>query len=241
MDIINYLKERNKYFNNTYTDHYKYDNNSVPRVTEILSAMLHEDYLMYWSNSLGFKRLKYKAVLEEAASKGTYSHKAIEEYLNDNKLPNLDDIPIIARNTVDSTFSAFMKWWNIINTHNVELVYSEKTMTCDLFGGTLDLLLKIDGKYWLIDFKTSNHLNYKYYIQLSAYSYMLSLEKINIDGCLILMLDKENYSFTEYILDLSNELHYKFFNDCKDAFMSIVLAYNERLNIQSQFNDIFKK
>ena len=27
----------------------------VPRVTEILSAMMHSDNLMYWANNLGFK------------------------------------------------------------------------------------------------------------------------------------------------------------------------------------------
>ena len=51
---------------------YEFDGIVVPRVTAILSDMLHEDYLMDWSNYLGlYKHQKYKDVLDAAADKGS--------------------------------------------------------------------------------------------------------------------------------------------------------------------------
>ena len=40
-------------------NHYQYQGYNIPRVTEILSSMLHENFLMVWSNSIGlYKRQK---------------------------------------------------------------------------------------------------------------------------------------------------------------------------------------
>ena len=51
--------------------------------------------------------------------------------------------------------------------------------------------MRINGKIYLIDFKTSNHVTYKYYLQLAAYSKVLrEKENINIDGVIILQLNK---------------------------------------------------
>ena len=71
------------------SDKYKYNGNPVPRVTEILSSMLHEDYLLGWSNYLGFKRKKYKTVLEHSANIGTYAHEGIELYLKEGSILNI--------------------------------------------------------------------------------------------------------------------------------------------------------
>ena len=45
--------------------HYMYNNRyPVPRVTEILSSMIHEDHLMKWSNFIGrIKHQRYEVVL----------------------------------------------------------------------------------------------------------------------------------------------------------------------------------
>jgi len=43
---------------------YVYNGKHVPRVTNILGKTIHEDYLMQWSNSLGFKRKSYSKTLK---------------------------------------------------------------------------------------------------------------------------------------------------------------------------------
>lgn len=225
----------------SFSNKYQYNNHCVPRVTEILSAMLHEEFLMRWANSMGFKHKGYRALLKEAAEKGTYTHKAIEDFLKDGIEPNYNSIPYLARSTVENTFGAFKSWWDIINQNNkVEVIFTEERLVCKYCGGTLDCLLKINDKIWLIDFKSSNHMSYKYWLQLGAYTYMLQDNKnIKPDGCLVLMLNKENPIYAENILDFSNEIHKKFMDDCIVEFLFLVISYYGRLSIESKYKQIF--
>ena len=48
---------------NLYESIYKYNGIEVPRVTKILGKCIHNDSLMYWANSLGFKRQSYSKTL----------------------------------------------------------------------------------------------------------------------------------------------------------------------------------
>lgn len=227
--------------NAKFSARYQYENRHLPRVTEILSSMLHEEYLMNWANSLGWKRKGYRATLNEAANKGTYAHNSIEHFLKEGIEPDIEVYPIDARDSVYHTFYSFKEWWErLISNNVVELIACEKRLVCPYFGGTLDCLLRINGKVWLIDFKTSNHFGYKYSLQLSAYDYMLDLEGIHVDGCLVLLLDKNEIGFHEYILDLEhNEEHKSFFQNCRMEFLSLVMAYYGRLQIESQCKSIF--
>lgn len=221
---------------------YVFDGHAVPRVTEILSAMLHEEYIVKWANSLGFKHKGYMATLNEASTKGTYSHNAIEKFLIHNELPEYDSLPYICANVVKNTFGSFLSWWDAISSVNdVEVVFVEKKLSCKWFGGTLDALFKINGKYWLIDFKTSNHLSYRYSLQLAAYRYMLrECEGIEVDGCLVLQLDKTSIHFTEQVIDLSLDDHLKYINKCEDGFMALLYAYYMRVEIENSYNTLFK-
>ena len=59
-------------------DRYTYNGKNVPRVTEIISKMIHEDAITQWANSLGFKHKSYTKTLNEAAVYGTHAHYGIE-------------------------------------------------------------------------------------------------------------------------------------------------------------------
>ena len=51
---------------------YKYENIYVPRVTTILSEMLHEEYLMDWANSVGlYQHKKHTEYTDRACDIGT--------------------------------------------------------------------------------------------------------------------------------------------------------------------------
>ena len=83
--------------------YYNSEGISVPRVTEILSSMIHNDSLMYWANSLGFRGLKYKDELNKAADIGTNAHFAIEMYLREKF--KSDNIP----------FLGYLLWEQVLN------------------------------------------------------------------------------------------------------------------------------
>lgn len=201
----------------------------VPRVTDILSKTIHSDALMVWSNHLGFKHLDYKKELAKAADYGSEAHQAIESYL-------------ASKVTCDNiSFKAFVLWYeSLIENHVVEILGSEETLVCKYFGGTYDLLLRIDGRIYLVDFKTSNMITSKYFMQLAAYRYMIyNIKNINIDGCVILQLCKTAEDFNEYTLDFSVDDHYQFIEACSQCFLSLVYAYYNTRHVEEMYKSIF--
>ena len=80
--------------NDTTNRYYNQEGISVPRVTEILSAMIHSDKLMLWANSLGFRGIRYLQALNQAADIGTEAHAHIEMYLKE-KIKTNDNTPFL--------------------------------------------------------------------------------------------------------------------------------------------------
>ena len=219
------INERNITYKNS-------NGNFVPRVTEILSTMIHSDALMYWANSLGFKGIGYRATLNAAAKVGTVAHEAIELFLNE-KLETKDNVP----------FLGFIMWYNMLvdQGFDIQVIYTEHKIVCNWFGGTVDCLLSINGKLYLVDFKTSNHVTYKYFLQLAAYRFMLkNVEGININGVIVLQLDKDEPGFNEYILDLSIYDHLNFIDHCERTFLSLAYGFVNIKYSEMLYNNIFK-
>lgn len=213
------LKEK-KYFHNGI---------SVPRVTEIISKMISEEYLLYWANSLGFKHQGYKKTVEAAANIGSETHDLINKFLLGEQF-NSDNIPYLG----------FRKWWiDVTSSNNVKIIGTEQELTCEYFGGTYDLLLEINGLLYIVDFKTSNYMSYKYFLQLSAYKYMLELKGYNIAGCIILKLNKSKIEYEEYPLIFSNQQHKDFMDRCTHTFLSLTYGYYNIYISQEMYNNIF--
>ena len=232
MIIEQALDEIKEYPNETSDRYYNDDGIAVPRVTEILSSMMHSDALMYWANSLGFKHIKYRTALNAAANTGTKAHNAIERFLN-GKAKEEDYSNI--------SFCAFLEWYKLVtsNGNTFEVVDMEQKLACKWFGGTYDLLVKINGRLFLVDLKTSNHVTEKYFMQLAAYVYMLALKSVYVEGVIVLQLSKEVSEFNEYILDFSYPNHFVFMENCTRAFLSLVYAYYNVNQIQAQFKTLF--
>lgn len=213
---------------------YVYNGVIVPRVTKILQKCIHSDSLMYWANSLGFKHKSYKKTLDASANIGSYTHECIDNYLEDNNFEaNYNNMPYESTNA----YKSFIRWFNDINSVAiVKVIFHEKRLVCKYFGGTLDGLYEINGKIYLVDYKTSNNITYKYILQLAAYRYMLrEVLNIEIDGCIILQLSKYNISYNEYVLNFDNIDHLKYINDCEAAFLSLVFAYYNIYKVESGY------
>lgn len=230
--IIDILNETDCSINRKSSTYHNTEGKSVPRVTEILSTMIHSDALMYWANSLGFKGIRYRDALNAAANIGSAAHNAIEKFLKD-KLQTLNNIP----------FLGFLMWYNVI-THEknipIQIIYIEHTIICQWFGGTLDALMRIGGKVYLVDFKTSNHITYKYFLQLAAYRYMLRvMEGIIVDGVIVLQFDKDDPGFNEYVLDFHIQNHLDFINHCETTFLSLLYGFINVNKAENMYKSIF--
>ena len=243
-NIIKLLNTISKEYNIPESEgHYLYNNVPVPRVTHILSEMLHDDSLMGWSNYIGYyKKQKYKDVLTRASDIGSTVHEAIENYIQNNVPLNIDKVKAEYVNEVNSAYHAFNEYWKILSQNNVEVLMQEQELVCRYFGGKLDLLVRINGKIYLIDFKTSNHLSYKYFYQLAAYQYMLR-ESYNIeaDGYIVLVLSKTSGLFEEHILHRCIPEHNRYMDACEDTFLSLVYAYYNRMYTYGMYKGLFSE
>lgn len=224
---------------------YYYNDQPVPRVTEILSSTIHDEYLMEWANRIGlYQRKKYQDERDRAAMIGTNVHEQIEYFLkynvkNEERLL-LDNKAI---NSIENGLSSFMLWYNDVSGSNkIKILMQEYALSCPWFGGTFDMLMEINGKTYLVDFKTSNHISYKYFLQLAAYRYMIyNSLKINIDGCIILQLDKNTIAYEEYVLDFSLKNHNEFIEQCSITFFSLVYSYFNRIKTENMYKKLFRR
>lgn len=221
-------------------DKYTYNGISVPRVTDVISSMIYEESLLRWANHLGFNRLHYNKVRDEAANLGSKTHERIEAIVNGASYRYEDEIIPV---------QSFLKWYEIVkNNTKFEVIYTEKTLVCPLFGGTLDCLAKINNAIYLIDYKTSSIVTYKYFLQLAAYRQMLrELEGIVVDGVIVLHLDKKEPSFEEYVMNLPQYQqvldHYEMtFNALVQAYINILVCkqdYQKFLQERMKNNDSY--
>ena len=204
-----------------------YEGSTVPRVTSVLSFIDNEG-LIDWANAMGRKGLDNKKILESAAKTGTIVHEQIEHYLKDGLMPS----------SPHTGFKGFVLWYVKMKTegHVMKVLGQEQRLSCEWFTGTYDLLMEIDGKVYLIDFKTSNHVHYKYCMQLAAYRYMLRETKnINIDGCIILQLNKTKIHCNEFKMDFSIPEDLTYIDECEKAFMYLVVTYHKIMGIKKLY------
>ena len=207
---------------------YEYEGIQVPRVTAIISKMIEEEGIKQWANSLGFHHQSYSRVLKDLAILGTLTHNAISTYIMGNPIPS--DAP-------QYPMDSFRLWWSTILRSGGQVLGSEVPVVCDLYGGTYDLLLKIKKKRYLVDFKTSNHVTYKYWLQLAAYTRVLRQQGVNINGLMILQLCKTDIAFREYVLDFSNQSHKEYFDICERTFMALLYSYYHITYLERRFKN----
>ena len=168
---------------------YQVDGKSCYRTTDILSDALNESRgLLIWANRLGHQNIDYFSELQTAQSIGTEFHDAAEAYVKDSEI--LNDFQ---HAETSNCFSKFKKWWDADMTE-YEIVNTELSLVSPtyLFGGTLDLLLKKDNKFILVDYKTSSSIKLDNILQAGAYSHLLQIsENIIVDKFLLARFGKK--------------------------------------------------
>jgi len=148
---------------------------SLPGVTTILQV-LNKPALMHWAYDCGCKGIDYRKVRDGRAAIGSLVHDMIECDLLGLPIPNVDkfspeDLGIAL--TCKNHFDVWRSKQKSFEVLDVELVMADEELG---FGGTCDLYYKADGKYTLMDFKTSKACYDEHKAQQGAYK--LLLEKL---------------------------------------------------------------
>lgn len=118
---------------------------------------------------LGSTRAHARAV-EKAADIGTMTHQTIEAWLR-CQLMGIEYVTDTLPDPVTWAFMSFQDWWK---TSGFVPVAMEQPIyhAAYKYAGTLDLIAWRDGRFWLIDFKTSKYVYDEHHMQCASYMAM---------------------------------------------------------------------
>jgi hypothetical protein len=150
--------------------YYRRNGEYYPSITYVLGVYPKGKFFEDWLKKVGYAS---EHIVRKAANQGTETHEMIEAYLNGEELnflsptgyPQYDPL-------VWQMFLRFVDFWE---TYKPKLIETEVHLFSDEIkvAGTCDMVceIEIDGKteLWIIDFKTSNHLQTTYDLQTAIY------------------------------------------------------------------------
>ena len=219
--------------------HTEYKNSqgkTVPSVTTVLKV-LNKDNLIEWANYIGLKGYNYTSYMNVKALLGTYVHEYIEAELENRAASILG-----TQKMCNEAYEIAHRFKCTKDKLQMDNIITEKSLSCDTYGGTLDLIADIvldnDTKVKILgDFKTSKAPYISHFIQLGGY---LNLIKINdyklyeqIKLCMIINVNKDKVL-----------INWMYKEDCEtyftDIFLKLLEVYNSYEFIKVNFNQLIK-
>lgn len=146
--------------------YYQRNGEYYPSVTYVLSYYPKGKFFEDWLKKVGYSA---DYIVKKASEEGTQVHEMIEAYLNGEELNFLEHGRPMYNPNVWQMFLRFVEWWEEYNPTLIEAevhLFSDKLKV----AGTCDLVCEINGELWVIDFKTSNHLQTTYDLQTAMYA-----------------------------------------------------------------------
>ncbi len=160
---------------------YAIDGKWYPRVTKIVEVKAKPALYFFYGEAASYKAAK--EITENSAKEGTLIHEIVEKFLVGEK----PEIPAAIKPAIES-FLNFLKERNI----NVKGEFVEKRIfhPVQRYAGTIDALAEIDGKFGVLDIKTSQAIYRDYNLQTSAYIEALLPELPSLETRWILRIDQ---------------------------------------------------
>ena len=164
--VVEYSND-NKQINVLDQRFYRRNEKYYPSITSILNYFPKNQFFHNWLKDVGHNS---DIIASRAASEGTQVHKAIEEFLTGKEIQWIDEFGNAKYNL--EVWKMILKFVDFWHTHKPELVSTEYHLFSDIheYAGTADLVVRLNGKLWLLDIKTSNSLHTSHDLQLAAYS-----------------------------------------------------------------------
>lgn len=131
-----------------------------------ITGILSKPALISWSNKLGLQGVEISKYVDDLAVIGTLAHYMIECHIN-KKSPELDDYSKNQINTAETSFLKFLDWES---KHEIEYLNSELQLVSESkrFGGTIDIIMVLDGVRTLVDVKTCKGIYGDHYLQVGG-------------------------------------------------------------------------
>lgn len=191
---------------------YSFNGVTVPRMSEILKAIIGRDYLINYA----LRCRDYYSESSQTLYIGTTVHEMIDRYLTVGEV-DLSSFNFMNDDILKKCMKAytnFTRWYEdkIAEGYSIEVLGIEKEVVCPWYGGTIDCIMKITdankiSKTYIVDFKTSNKISMEYLIQ--TYGYMWATKWYNtnvvneypdIDGIGIIRIDKKYKTYHDLFI-----------------------------------------
>lgn len=160
---------------------YEINGQWYPRVTKIVEIKAKPALYRFYGEAASYAAAK--AITEESAKEGTLIHETVEGYL-------LGKNPVVP-DSIRPAFDAFVEF---LNQKSIQVLpeYVEKRVHSPehRYAGTTDALALIDGRFGVLDIKTSQAIYRDYSLQTSAYMDPLSKELPSLETRWILRIDQ---------------------------------------------------
>lgn len=160
---------------------YEIDGTWYPRVTKIVEIKSKPALYKFYAELDSFQQ--GEDIKKNSASEGTLIHEAVEKIL-------VGESPVVDPSIVPSVeaFNKFLEKKNIQT--DPEYVEKQVVNYDERYAGTLDALALIDGKFGVLDIKTSQSIYRDYNLQTSAYMGALEKQFKNLQTRWILRIDQ---------------------------------------------------
>ena len=158
----------------------------VPSVTTILEAYPKDASYFKWLKDIGGDA---DAIRDEAGRRGSLVHRLTEKYDEGEVVTFLNEYGKPQYKMLE--WSMFERYVDFTENHKPNIDMIEVHMVSSELGyaGTLDRILSIDGKTYLVDIKTSGSIYPSYWLQLAAYRELLAKGGVLVDEVAILWLN----------------------------------------------------
>ena len=147
--------------------YYRRNGQYYPSVTYVLQCYPKGNHFEDWLKKVGYSA---DWIVKKSAEEGTAVHELIEEYFEGNEMNFLNEKGNPKMHPdVWKMFLRFVDFWE---EYQPELIETEVHLFSDELkvAGTCDMVCEIDDELWVIDFKTSNHLQTTYDLQTAVYA-----------------------------------------------------------------------
>ena len=148
--------------------YYRRNGKYYPSVTYVLSYYPKGKHFQDWLKKVGYSA---DWIVKKAGEEGTQVHEMIEDYLNGEELNFLQNGVPMYNPDIWQMFLKFVDFWE---EYKPTLIETEVHLFSDELkvAGTCDMVCELNNELWIIDFKTSNHLQTTYDLQTAVYGKM---------------------------------------------------------------------
>lgn len=160
---------------------YEIDGVWYPRVTKIVEIKSKPALYRYYAEAANYADAQQKT--QKSAEEGTLIHETVEQILL-GKTPEIDE-------SIKPAISAFVDFLDARNIQtSPEFVERRIHHKGHRYAGTIDTLALFDGKFGVLDIKTSQAIYRDYNLQTAAYTEALKDEFKNLQTRWILRIDQ---------------------------------------------------